>query len=72
MIVDLGLIVIITGVVLAVVLIVLAVIAVVVLAPAVRRALAERAVTTESEADVDAAGAETQSAHDDRAEPPQR
>ena len=67
---DLSLIVLITGVVLAVLLVVLAVIAVVVLLPPVRRAMRERAHA--SEADVDAAVANSQPARGDGAEPEQR
>lgn len=67
-----------TGAVLGVMLIVLAVIAIVVLLPLVRRALAERETAVESETDVDletdvdAAVADAQTAHHNRAEPPQR
>lgn len=56
--------------VLGVLLLVLAVIAVVVLLPPVRRAMRERAQS--SEADVEGAGAEPEAASSDRAEPEQR
>ncbi len=76
---DLVTILIVTAVVLGVLLLVLAVIAVVVLLPPVRRAMRERvhdaetqSVADESEANIDAAGADTQSASTHRAEPEQR
>ncbi|MBX9472250.1 hypothetical protein [Microcella sp.] len=67
---DLFTIVVVTAAVLGVLLLVLAVIAIVVLLPPVRRAMRERAQS--SEADVEGAGSDPETSSSDGAEPEQR